>query len=533
MFSQIEPLLPESHPLRKWIVFLSLTMATTLAFLTSNTTVILQSVITKNLAIDGGLSSWITTLYLLGTNSLVPVGNRIADRIGYKQTFCIGNLLFTIGTIGVVLSKSFLFLAGSRLLEGVGAGMIFPTCLAILVREFPKERLTLVLNLYLGISIIIGFGFGGIFSGYCGAYLLWQMAFIALIPICLLTFFLGLFFQRETEKVDRGPFDYWGFLLFISGMFFMLVALSDGNLPSTAEGWRAPYIQACLGSFLICLIGMIWIESLTENPVVPLRIFRYAPFTLGCITLFTLGMIAFSSVNFSVYYLERGLLYDHFMVGRTVCFYGVPFGIGSLAGSYLMKKLTAKYLSLIGLGLLVASLLLNNVLTIQSGENTIRLLLILRGTALGVSVGPVTTAALQSLPKHLSSDGATFVTFFRQLGATFGGSVLGIVAIRRNVYHRQLFMEPVQRSLSGYQESLFRLKQSVFAANPRQAALRAQEEIIDYIYRQAYIQSLNDALMLFGYIIGGVLCILSVIHLKDSYKRWHKKTYVDKETPIR
>ncbi len=242
-------LLPREHPVHKGLIFLSVLIPTTLAFLTSNSTVVLQSIITAALAINGSLSSWMTIIYLLGPNTLVPVANRIADRFGYKKIFCLGVAFFTIGTGGVGLSREFLSLAASRLLEGVGAVLIFPLSLALLVKEFSKEKLGIDINLYLALSLTIGCGFGPIFSGYCAMHFVWNTAFLSLLPFCLLTFVLGCICHEETEKIYRGAFDIRGFFLFTCSISLILVALSEGNLPSTAEGWRSPYILSCLSCF--------------------------------------------------------------------------------------------------------------------------------------------------------------------------------------------------------------------------------------------------------------------------------------------
>lgn len=469
-----------------------------------------------------------TIIYLLGTNTFVPVANRIADRFGYKKIFCLGVAFFTIGTGGVGLSRDFLSLAASRLFEGVGAGLIFPLSLALLVKEFSKEKLGIVINLYLALSLTIGFGFGPIFSGYCAMHFVWNTAFLSLLPFCLLTFVLGCICHEETKKIYRGAFDIRGFFLFTCSISLILVALSEGNLPSTAEGWRSPYILSCLSCFCFFFLGAILMESRVENPMIPLALFRYPAFNLGCITLFTVGMIAFSSINLLVQYLEKGLFYDHGRIGYIASFYGLSLGLGGMLATYLMRTLSAKILSLSGLCLLIISLLLNQQFTIQSAESSIAMLVFLRGFSLGLSIGPVTSSSLETLPAPLASDGSSMVTFFRQIGATFGGSILGIIALRRNIYHKQLFMESVHQNLSAYTNAMHNLEKSIFAQNRDQAKGRALQEIVDYIYRQAYIESLNNALLSFAYVIGMIVCILCIINIRDYwYKQLREKNYLE------
>lgn len=525
MFYQVKPLLKKENPLRPWVILANVILPTILALYSSNATVILQDIITDDLGIDGALSAWMTIIYLLGINTIVPIATRIADRIGYKNTFLIGIFLFSLGTFFVALSKGFMALALSRLIEGIGAGCIFPVGLALVVKDFSKKRLPLALNIYLGVSFGVGFIAGPLISGYIGMYSHWSYAFFYLIPFSLFSFIVCLFFNEETKAENRGPFDYLGFCFFASSISCLLIALSQGNLPSTAEGWRTPYVVFCLFAFFVLSISTLLIEKITKNPIIPIQLFKYPAFNIGCLTLFAIGSIAFSSVNVAVEYMGSGLLYDRFLIGKMLSIYGFTLGIGTLLASIIMKKISPVILSLFGLVLLIISLFLNNLLTIQSGLDEIFWLLFLRGFALGISIGPITASALSSLPKSFGSDGATILTFFRQVGATYGSSIMGIVIIRRTIYHKQLFIEQVNSGLSAYKKTIFHLQKHVFAENSQEGALRAKIEIIDYVNRQAYIQALNDAFLFFGYTLIAMTTILCIINFFTYLKqKVHAKT---------
>ncbi len=511
----------KKHSLQ-WLILTAISITTTLAVYSTVSTVLLGQVITDSLAIDGARSSWITIIYLLGANTIVPIANRIADRLGYKKVFLLGVALFFLGTLGSGLSQNFFMITTSRLIEGVGSGFIYPVGLAIIVQSFSKKHLSVAINIYMAAVFGIGFAGGSIVSGYYGFLNLWRGSFLwTLIPISL-SFVIACILCTETKRVQRGSFDYAGFFFFASFVSCIIVFLEQGNLPSTNEGWRSSYIIFCMIGAVVFMIATLLLEKGATNPIIPLPLFKYATFTTGSMTLFAIGSVIFSTTNVAVEYMQEGLLYDRLKIGKILSIYGTMLGIGPLIANLLMKKISPTILSVFGLCVLICSLFLSNIISIQSSEVPIIIMLTVRGLAVGISVGPVVASALKALPKELGSDGSTMLTFFRQVGATYGGSIFSLIAIRRNIFHKEIFFTSMNQHLSAYKNAVFNLKNEVFAGSLSQGAMRAKVEIIDYVNRQSYIQSLNDANIFMGYIVMAMtilLCISNILTYLQKKRR--------------
>jgi DHA2 family multidrug resistance protein len=510
-------LIKPEHALYPWLVLANVLLITFVALLSAAITIVAESSIQGELALSMPEASWITTLYLLGVNSLVPAANRFADRFGYRKMYSLGVAIFTLGSLASGLAQSFLQIGIARLLEGVGAGLVFPIGLALISQTMKPQYIALSLVLYIAIGFGAGLGLGSFLSGYFAMHYSWRDIFFLIFPLgCLAG--LGCWSFEETKKETvRGPFDLWGYLLFISFIASLLVALSFGALRSTTGGWKSPFILSCFAIAAVSLIGSILVESRVANPILPLKLFRDPAFSTSCAALFLLGMALFSSIAVSTNFFLNAMEYSKGVTGILCTSYGISMALSTIAASALMKKIRVSMLTLCGLGVLVFSYFWNNEVTLQSPPEQIVALLILRGMGVGLSLGPITGFALQEVAPNMRSEAATLLTFFRQVGATYGGTIITIITIKRQIFHVARFSETVHVQNPGFQETWTRLFNR-FSADVSGGVLipaqQAQATIIKVIEMQAFVQALNDAMIIFGIvtlIVGMLLLTLDIV----------------------
>jgi MFS transporter, DHA2 family, multidrug resistance protein len=511
----------KSEIVTRWIILQNVIIPTVLAIASAIGSAVLSSSIEGDLAIEGSKIQWVTINYLLGIITIVPIANFFADKYGYKRLYLIGITIFLLGTLGSAIARHFPLLAFSRLIEGMGAGVIFPVGLSIIAHYFPKEKLSLAINLYLGMSFGLGFAGGSFLAGFIGMYYPWSFFFFLMTPNCLIAIAILYLFQEESEPKERGGFDYAGFITFIACISFLLIALANGQLKSTNEGWRSPFILSCFGISLLGLISFIFVERKKSNPFIRLELFKNSLFSLGCITLFAVGMSIFSTPSYLARYMLEGLAYDKCMTGMMLISYGVAIGLFSIIANILTKKMTPFYVSLLGLIIITGSYFLQNQLTIQSGKWIITTILVLRGIGASLTLGPTTMQALKQIPPTLLSQASTLLTFFRQCGGTYGGTILGIVALRREIFHTQMFARTISPNNPGYKVVYDNVKNQVMqraGGNDLLSSVRAEKVIVENVQTQSFIQSVNDAMVMFGYITIIIALILLIVHIRAKKK---------------
>ncbi|PIS01026.1 MAG: hypothetical protein COT84_04280 [Chlamydiae bacterium CG10_big_fil_rev_8_21_14_0_10_35_9] len=508
--------------MKAWLILFNVIIATNLAIISAVTSAVAESSIIGDLGIEGSVQQWVTILYFLGVNSAVPIGNWLGDRFGYKRMYFIGVSFFILGSFFVGLSSNFHMIVASRFIEGIGAGLIFPVGLALIMKNFPKEKLSLPINLYLGLSFGGGIGLGSIISGYFAQAGYWQACFFMNIPFGIFCLIATYYEIKETEKIDNGKFDFWGYLTFIIFVATLLIALTQGNLVSTTNGWKSPLVVGCLISCIVALIVWIFIEKKTSNPIISLKMFKYPLFVMACLSVFAIGSTLFATVSLASQYMEVSLKFQKQTTGLMLSIYGLALATFTMFSTFLMKHIHTLLVVLTGLCFLAISLFMNNELTFLSNKTHLAMILILRGMGIGLSLGPITSNGLKNIPLGHTAQAAMLLTFFRQTGATYGGSILNIIIIRRQFFHSQTFGEQITNYGIGFQETLRKMTSffSFYHGNsPTEAKERAKQVIIDNVKNQSLIQSINDALFIFGIVICCIGFLLIFLNIKRQKEK--------------
>jgi DHA2 family multidrug resistance protein len=490
-----------ANPFFHWLILLNVLVTTFMSLLSAGVTIIANSSIQGELALSNPEAAWVTIFYMLGVNTMVPAATWFADRYGYKLVYAIGVLIFTLGSGFAGFAYNFPFLGFSRFIEGIGAGLIFPVGLAMIARNIPKEKLALALNLYIAIGFGAGFGLGIPLSGYLAVFHSWRVVFYLILPIGLIATIDCWLFHEETPKVENGHFDLWGFASFATFIATLLIALSFGALPSTDGGWTSPLILFCFATAALAFICTILIEKSHPNPIIPLQLFKNPIFVVSATALFLLGMALFASISSSVDFMLNALKYDKYITGLIGAVYGISMAGASVLANILIKKIPVPLLLLFGLFLLVASYFINNEITMQSYPGQLIMILFLRGMGVGLSLGPTTGLAMHGVAKELAGKAATLLTFFRQVGGTYGGTVITIIVIKRQIFHIARFSETVNQHIPGYRETWAKLATKFFTQVSDKGILagkQAELSIAQTIATQAYVQSINDAMIVFG-----------------------------------
>ncbi|NYT13307.1 MAG: MFS transporter [Candidatus Methanofastidiosa archaeon] len=214
--------------------------------------------------IDAVLLSWVSTSYLLAAAiSLVPTG-RLADLYGRKKIFAYGIVIFTIATLISAISNSISLLMVSRVLTGIGVGMVFGTSVAIVTSAFPLSERGKAIGftvsaVYLGLSM--GPFIGGILTQNFG----WRSIFVASVLMGVVTTFVTSFIKGEWAEARNERMDYVGTVIYALSLSMAIYGFS--LLPSI-QG--AGFI---LGGILFILIFVYW-EIKFDSPMLNVRIFR-------------------------------------------------------------------------------------------------------------------------------------------------------------------------------------------------------------------------------------------------------------------
>jgi EmrB/QacA subfamily drug resistance transporter len=364
---------------------------------------------------------WIVDAYTLALASVVLTAGALADRFGRRRLFTAGLTLFTVSSLFCALASDITFLNSARVVQGVGAAVMFAVSLALLANAFPdiKERMS-ALAAY-GATIGASFAVGPLVGGALTSGFGWRAIFLINIPLGLACLWITRAYVTESKDAAARRVDLGGLLTLTGGLFLLILALLRGN----EEGWGSAQIVAELGGAAALLIAFLAIEARVKDPMLPLGLFRDGRFTGAQVGAFAISASFFAVFFYTTLYLqqilglsaiEAGLVY---LPGTAVMF----FVSGATAS--MGERVSGRVMVSAGLGLVAVGMALLTLAAVDSSW-TIALpgsIIAMIGT--GLFNPSISAFALGSVPEHQSGLAAGVNDTFRQAGIAVGVAALG------------------------------------------------------------------------------------------------------------
>jgi len=414
----------------KYTVLTNTTIGAFMSQLDGNIVLIALPTITRSLNASAFEALWVLMGYILMTAVLLLAFGRLADMYGKVRLYNLGFAIFTIGSGLCSLSINGGMLVFLRLVQGVGAALIWANNAAILTDAFPpNERGRAIgVNLVAGISgSVIGLILGGILTVALG----WQSIFWINLPIGAFATFWAYKKLRELGTVHHERIDLPGNVLFAGGLTAFLVGLTLGAL----SGYTLVDV-ASMGAGLLMVCGFVYVELHSRTPLMDLTLFKIRAFSAGIFSNF-LASIARSGVSLVLtIYFQGVLIYDAFKAGLALIPFAVAFvSLGPLSG-YLSDKYGPRFFTTTGLSISTAGLIGLALIPVNVSYTVLALLMVLVGAGGGMFVAPNISSIMSSAPVTrrgvASGMSATLVTTGALLSLSISFAVLA-TSIRINV----------------------------------------------------------------------------------------------------
>jgi EmrB/QacA subfamily drug resistance transporter len=277
---------------------------------------------------------WIVTAYTILFGGTLLLGGRLADLVGRRRMFISGMALFTLASLFNALAWNDLSLIIGRAIQGLGAALLVPGALSLLVTIFPEGRER---NRALGIwaaATAGGGSFGLLLGGVLTAALSWEWIFLINIPIGATVIALTpLFLPESRAQLAERRFDLMGAGSITGGLMLLVYGL----VRASETSWTSTEPIALLAASAGLVAAFVVIESRSSAPLLPLRMFRLRTLTGSNLS----GL--FSGVSFVVFFL--GSLYAQLVLGYSPIQTGAAFLAASLsivAGSGIAQSLIGR-----------------------------------------------------------------------------------------------------------------------------------------------------------------------------------------------
>lgn len=389
------------------------------AFLDSSLLVIAFPSIRRSFSsVSAAELSWILNAYSIIFGALLVPSGRLADQFGRKKLFLSGVAVFTLASALCGVAPSAGALIAARALQAVGAAMVMPTSLALVLGVFPLEKRAIAVTLWGAVG-----GLAAALGPSAGAFLIqslgWRSAFYINLPIGILAFVMGRRLLRESrDDTARVLPDFVGVAQLIAAV--SLVTL--GIIASEAWGWLTPRTAGSVIVGTVLIFVFVRRSLRVSSPALDLTLFSDANYRFANLATFLFSIAFFAMFLGNVLFLTQIWHYSTLRAGLAILpapLTVIPVAIlgGRVAGSYGHRVLVIPggiLFSLAGISLFLRAGSTPNYLSVWFPAS------LLIGLGIGLCLPVLGSAAVQGLEASRFAVGSAVNQAFRALGSVLG-----------------------------------------------------------------------------------------------------------------
>jgi EmrB/QacA subfamily drug resistance transporter len=383
----------------------------------------------------GGLEhlSWVVTAYTLATAVSTPLWAKFGDLFGRKYVFMTSIAVFMVGSALSGLSQDMGQLISFRAIQGLGAGGLMVSAMAIIADLVPPRERGRYQGLMAAVMPLAFIG-GPLLGGFLTDHASWRWAFYINLPLgAIALVVIALTMNLPRHRRDRVSIDWLGAFLLAAGVAALTLFTSWGGSQYDWNSWQI--ILLGVGA-VVALVAFVvvepWIARRGGEPILSLALFRNGNFSAAIVVTFLVGFAMFGAVTFLPQYQQNvqgasatnsGLLLLPMMAGALVT---------SLAGGQFVTR-TGHYKILLILGSIVMAAGLGLFATM--GTDTSQFVTSLYMVVLGIGMGLLMQTSMLVVQNSVgmrdvgAASGAA--TLFRTVGGSLGVSLLGTLYTSR------------------------------------------------------------------------------------------------------
>jgi EmrB/QacA subfamily drug resistance transporter len=365
--------------------------------------------------------SWAMSGYsIVYAAMLIPAGG-IADKYGRKKVFMLGTLLFITASFACGISPSVFCLIVARVFQSIGACLLSPAALALVLEAFPKEKRMIAMGAWGAVGALaaaLGPGIGSYIIDVGG----WEWAFFINIPI-------GLFCIWQSSKIlhesvqprEKMRLDWLGMLQLIIGVG----AIAFGIVEMKSVDWSQSELVGIIVLGLVVILSYIPWAKFNPEPLFDLGLFKNKTFLFSNLAGITFG-IAFSIMFFSFFFWMKNIWHlNQTLAGAAI----MPGPLTVVPTAIISGRITSKigHRPLLITGAITYALSgLWFLLIPDAGPNYVRDWLpglLLSGMSVGLVMPSLSAAAVFGLPPKDYAVGSAINHAIRQIGTVIGVSI--------------------------------------------------------------------------------------------------------------
>jgi EmrB/QacA subfamily drug resistance transporter len=362
---------------------------------------------------------WIVDSYIVVFGCLLILAGALGDRIGRKGVLLTGLGVFAVGCLSSAAAPNVTVLLGGRVVTGLGAALVMPATLSLLLQVTPPKGKPRAIATWTGATGAAG-ALGTLGGGLILQWLPWQGLFLVIGSLAPL---LAVAVMRVAPRGERHrvSLDLFGAALLTATVFALLFGIIEG----ADRGWSSALVLGSFAAAALLLAVFITHAMRATNPLLDPRVFAITTLrngTLGVAAVF-FGLFALFFVN--AQYLQYAKGYSPLITGLAI----LPLPIGMIVASRrsvaIARRIGIRGVVTGGMVLLAAGFAGLSFVTSATPYVPYGLALLAISVGAGLSVPSLSTGIITSLPPARAGMGSGLNSAAREIGAALGVAVSG------------------------------------------------------------------------------------------------------------
>jgi EmrB/QacA subfamily drug resistance transporter len=449
MLGQAEPM--EQAMARRWWTLVAVSLAAFMTYLDNNVTNVAIPTIQRSLHLSIAGLEWVVSSYVLVFAGLLLVGGRLADSYGRRRLFFTGTAVFTLASMAAGLAGSGGMLIGARLVQGLGAALVVPTTLAIIIATFTdaRERTTAI-----GIWTAIGamaLAFGPLIGGFISQHLHWGWIFFINVPVGITAVTIAALTMPESKDPSAaGRLDIPGMITSSAALAGLTYALIEGH----DKGWTSGIILGAFALAAAAAVAFVLIESSTERPMVALSLFRSRVYSGGTVTMMLWAFGIFGIYFFTAIYLQDILGFSPTKAGLAFVPMALCLALAATAAGPIYLRLGAHRTVAAGMLAMAGGLYLLSTLGASATFAALMPAFVIFGLGAGLMQVPLTNSILHGQAEANAGIASALLNASREVAGLLGITVIGAVLRSRQSVALSQGVHQAGAFLDGYHAGL-------------------------------------------------------------------------------
>jgi EmrB/QacA subfamily drug resistance transporter len=402
------------------LILFTLSVGTFMSALDTSAVTVATRAIQAAFASSLSQAEWVITAYLLVISSLLLTFGRLADLKGHKKLYTTGFAIFTAGSLACGISSGIGALVASRVIQALGAAMMFSSSSAIItdcIPEAKRGKAFGIVAVAVAVACCVGPVAGGILVGTLG----WRSVFFINVPVGIAGTILAIRNIPADKAQKKRRFDGIGAIL---AFFALLLILLPLDL-SASNGFPLPVFALLLGAgFALVTLFVLW-EGKTRDPMLSLSLFRNRVFSASLAAAVFNYAAQFMMAFLAPYYFQKIRILSPVMTG--LLFLPMPLAtilIAPISGSFSDRH-DSRILSSAGMGTMALGLCMLAFVDTGTPYWYIVVCMALAGAGSGMFQSPNSSAIMGSVPVDQRGAASGTLATVRNIGMVVGVALSG------------------------------------------------------------------------------------------------------------